>query len=38
MRQALAAAVAQHDDENANHLRDQLTTYESQRDQPPSPQ
>jgi Tfp pilus assembly protein PilF len=38
MRQALAAAVSQHDDENANHLRDQLSTYESQRDQSTSPQ
>jgi len=37
LRQALAAAVAQHDDESANHLREQLTTYESQRDQPPAP-
>jgi Flp pilus assembly protein TadD len=38
LRQALQAAVAQHDDESADHLRDQLNTYESQRDQPSSPQ
>jgi len=37
LRQALAAAVAQHDDENANHLRDLLSTVESQRDQTPPP-
>ena len=36
LRKALDVAVAQHDDQNANTLRDQLNTYESLRDQAPA--